>query len=250
MNWATFLIPLLLLTASCGNKPPPRDNSGISETLRPDQAPQATDRKIEMPNIAPPKAKQSLYIAHLRNDQGQSIGGARTMLLQNKPDGLYMREPRRKDVIATYKSPLHGRVHFMAESDQKPKYLWVGGDGFDPFVKELSPATSGATDERTIEIKILPICKMVILDHLGYLVPEAIVTLKPGAGNNFGQRPGSGNVGNTQRADDAGEVSFTRPAGKYILIAAAPSKTNHGRIERPFDWDGTPGKIEVRLAKP
>ena len=244
---ATVLVAALL--AACGNPPPPLDpDAGIAETLRPDEAPRAISGEFSMPTIAAPNAQSALYVVHLRNQKGQAIAGARTMLLQNRPASDYMREPVRRDVIATYKSPKHGRVHFMATADNKPKYLLITGNGFQPTLIDLKSAAPGSTDERTVRIEITPICTMIILDHRGYLVDNALVTMKPAPGSKPMRVVGSGNVGTSQRSDDAGEVKFTRPIGRYVVIA---SNSNYkGKIQTTIDWDGDPAPIEVTLKKP
>ncbi len=238
-----------LIFAACGNPAPPVDpNATIAETLRPDEAPQATKAPTKMSKIAGPDGQSSLYVVHLRNQKDLAIAGARTMLLANRPAPEYMREPRRRDVIATYKSPKHGRVHFMATADSQPKYLLITGNGFEPKLVDLKSATPGATDERTVKIEITPICTMLILDHLGYLCDNALVTMKPKPGSKPMRVIGSGNVGKTQRADDSGEVKFTRAVGTYIVTA---SNSNYkGKVEKTIEWDGNPDPIEVRLKKP
>ena len=108
----------------------------------------------------------------------------------------------------------------MVQSDSKPKYLWLGGNGFEPMVVKLEDAVGGLTFERTLEIEIMPIATFFILSKSGNYSNNALVTMKPADGNNFRKGPGSGNAGFTQRADDKGEVKFTRPPGKYIFIAS------------------------------
>ena len=72
--------------------------------------------------------------------------------------------------------------------------------------------------------------------------------MKPKPGSKPMRVIGSGNVGKTQRADDSGEVKFTRAVGTYIVTA---SNSNYkGKVEKTIEWDGNPDPIEVRLKKP
>ncbi len=240
-------LSLASLLSSCGNPPPPPMEEPIAEGIATNQAPQATKKKFPMAPLGKPAANETLYVTHLRNTKDAAIGGADAMLLTAKPTPEYMRVPRRKFVITSYRSPKHGRVHFMVQSDSKPKYLWLGGNGFEPMVVKLEDAVGGLTFERTLEIEIMPIATFFILSKSGNYSNNALVTMKPADGNNFRKGPGSGNAGFTQRADDKGEVKFTRPPGKYIFIAS--NNKGKGKVKKTIDWTGDPTPIDISLAQ-
>ncbi|MDP6850988.1 MAG: hypothetical protein QGH51_04805 [Planctomycetota bacterium] len=233
--------------SSCGNPPPPPMEEPIAEGIATDKAPKAITEKVPMAKLGKPAGNETLYVAHLRNTEGAAIAGTDAMLLTEKPTAEFMRVPRRKFVIASYRSPKHGRVHFMVQSDSKPKYLWLGGNGFEPMAVKLENAVGGLSFERTIEIEIMPIATFYILDKNGDFADNALVTMKPADGNNFRRGSGSGNAGFTQRADDMGEVKFTRPPGKYIFVAS--NNRGKGKVTKTIEWDGDPAGIDIVLAQ-
>ncbi len=235
----SILLSGLLLLGGC-TKPAPSNQDAIAPTLRPDQAPQATEAKVPMPAIADPGPAETLYVVHLEDSAGRAVAGVMTELLSAKPEGLDIRQPRVKTRIASYRSPLHGRVHFMVQSDSEPKWFWVGGKGFDPFVVELEPALGGQRYERTVKCEILPIANFVIEDVDGNLVANAIVTMKPVDDTGKGS-----NMGTTMRSDDLGEVQFSRPPGTYLFLAKKPNGTC--QLRKRIEWKGDPEPMVMRL---
>ncbi len=243
----TFLYLLLCLmatSAACSKSRPKNKAAQPAASLSENEGPRATTGRVEMTTIADPGPGQSLYVAYIRNQDNLPIARARVMILTEEPDGLYMREPRRKTVAYEYRTPLHGRFAGMIESDDKPKYLWVGGEGFQPHIYALPAATSGKRHEMTCPVTILPIAHLVFEDAQGMRVTNGIITLKPVAGT-ANARGRSDNYGTTQRCDDLGEVKFTRPKGKYTLIATKANGTC--RLTTTFDFDGTREKKHFKL---
>ena len=236
-----------LLTAPACTKQAAPVRAQPSETTKAGEAPRAVEATAPLPTLAAPAASETLYKVFIKNAAGQSLIGVKTMLLSEIPEGLYIREPRRKTVIGTYKTPAYGRVHYLVQSDSKPKYLWIGDNGVLPFITELESAAPGRTYERTVIAEISPIATLIIEDHQGMRVPNAIVTMRPEGetANKFSQRGGSANYGTTQRSDDLGEVQFTRPVGQYRIIATKENGTS--RVTRIMDWTGNPAPVTVRL---
>jgi len=247
MNKILLSAALPLLTAlatACSPSSAPRTAAEPSATLRPGAAPQASAQAPDKPPAPPaPAANETLYVAHMVDAAGKPVARVKVMILTKAPEGLEMREPRRKTVINTYVSPLHGQVFFLTEADNQPKYLWFGGSGIHPFIKELPASTPGGRFENTYRVDILPIAHLVILDHAGNRVANAIVTMKPVLGDSKLQ--GASNYGTTQRSDSAGELEFTRAKGRYLVIANKASGKN--RLEKEIDWNGDQGPIEIRL---
>jgi len=232
------------LAAACSPRQAAPQPAEPSATLRPGEAPQASAQPPEKaPQPPAPAANETLYVAHVVDAAGRPVARVKVMILTKAPEGLEMREPRRKTVINTYVSPLHGQVFFKTEADNKPKFLWFGGSGIHSFIKELPASTPGGRFENTYRVEILPIAHLVILDHAGNRVANAIVTMKPVLGESKLKVPG--NYGNTQRSDSAGEVEFTRAKGRYLIIANKANGKN--RLEQEMDWNGDPGPIEIRL---
>jgi len=241
-----FLISLLLCCTACSkggdNKPAQRESAA---SLVAGSGPQATKGKVVYPPLPTPKQDETLYVAFIRNQDNLPVARARVMVLTEEPEGLYMRQPRRKTVAYEYRTPLHGRFAAMITSDGKPKFLWVGGDGFKPHIYALPAATGGKVHKMTCPVTIVPIAKLVIQDHQGYLVANAIVTFKAVDGGNAGGRGLSDNYGNTERSDDSGQVNFTRLPGKYTLIAT--KETGRCRLTKIVDFDGSPTLMTFKL---
>lgn len=206
-------------------------------TVNPDQGPQASTRTYQVPEIAPPAGTETLYIADLRDSGGRQLGGIRCMILGQEPEPLYMREPRRKSVGHEGKTPRHGRYAAKIGSDNKPKFLWIGGPGVEPQVHPLQAAAPGQTHQKTYSIQTMPFFTMQVLDHQGFLVNGATVTLK--------SSKEASNYGMTERADDAGEIVFTRRPGKMYMIATKGNGTC--RLEQEFTWDGKTSPMQIKL---
>jgi hypothetical protein len=244
-----LLLAAAVFLSACGNQaPPPRETRTI---INLDEGPKALDQPVgKPPAIAPPTADQTLYLVHVRNAADQVIEGARVMLLTEMPEPLYMREPRKKTRVAYKYSPNYGRVEFMVQSDGKPKYLLVGGDGFLPSVMALEPATGGRTQELTVRSEILPIATVVVEDVDGNRVARPMVTMRPPTGTptKYTVRGLAPNEGMTEVGDDLGEVKFTRPSGRYWLISSK-GVNDQGTCRRYqiIDWDGSTEPIVVRL---
>lgn len=255
MNRSHRPLPFLLLAASvlaagCApSPPPPRQPEGTIINL--EEGPQAHDQPVtEAPAVAPPTADQSLYLVHVRNAAGQVIEGCRVMLLSQKPEPLYLREPRKKTRILYLYTPNYGRVEFMVQADGKPKYLLVGGDGFKPSVRELKPAIGGQTQEIEVVTEILPIAHLIIEDHLGNRVDRPMVTMRPPADapNPYHIEGLAPNEGMTEIGDDLGEVKLTRPVGRYLILASkGTAQKGACRHYEILDWDGRPDPIVIRL---
>lgn len=237
-----LLSPAACLLAACSpqSAPPPPQTSATTVA---GAAPQAVEGPVEAPPPLPqPAPEQTIYVVWVKDEQGRPVVGARTMLLTEAPDALYMREPIRQTVVSTYKTPRHGRVHHIfpregGQPDGKPKYLWIGSAGFDPFVVELEPAVGGKTYERTVTVKILPVATLVIKDHEGNRVREAIVTIK--------KHSAESNVGNTYRSNDFGELQVSKVPGTYHFQASRPDGSC--LLTQNWEWNGDPAPVEIRL---
>ncbi|HEX9793547.1 MAG TPA: hypothetical protein VGC54_06145 [Planctomycetota bacterium] len=234
---ACVLVGLVLLPA-CGQKSSGKKGPQVSETLAAGSGPQATTKAIQaappLPAVPPDK---TMYVFFVRDSAGNPVGGVDVRVLTEVPEPLFMREPRRKTVIGTYPTPLHGRVHFQVEGDGTNKVLWVGGKGITPFTQTLPAASPGLKHEETVTVKITPIANFLILDHQGLRVNDAIVSMAPPTATS--------NAGYTERSGDAGFAKFTREPGLYKLIATKGNGTC--RFTQDFQWDGNPETIELRL---
>lgn len=244
MRVPVLLLAATVLLAACGRKaPPPR--APLAETLPPGEAPQAVEGPVQMDAPPEPKPGESLYVVHLRDDQGRPVAGVRTMMLIQEPEGLYILEPRRKQVVAEFKTPKNGRVIFLVQSDGKPKTLWVGGRGFQPFTKAVPAATSQSRFETTVTVEILPILTAIIEDFQGNRVSDAIVTMRPVPGDAPLDARMAEVYKRAQRSDDLGEVKITRRPGRYNFIATKGNGTC--RLTLALDWDGDPAPRTFRL---
>ncbi|TAH39339.1 MAG: hypothetical protein EYC70_00710 [Planctomycetota bacterium] len=233
-----FALPLVLgLLAACD------DGGGVrrskpAETLKPGAAAQGIEGPVEAPpELGAAAANQTLYVCWIKDGQGRPVARARTMLLRAVPDPLYMREPTVKERMSIYVTPKHGRVHHACEADGQVKYMWIAGDGIEPFLTELEPASGGRTFERTITVNILPVATLVVKDFEGKLVPEALLTIRKDASEPT--------IGNTWNADDSGQLKYTREPGTYILEASKPNGTCYKKIT--WEWNGDPAPIEIQL---
>mgnify|MGYP004375019035 CR=1 FL=1 len=166
------------------------------------------------------------------------------MLLQQKPEPLFMREPRMKDRIAWLRSGPHGRVHFGVQSDNLAKWFLITSDGFDRSIRKMNVATSQMTQEITLTLENIPVATFLIIGSDDGQVGHAVVTMKP---VEKGIGTGS-NVGFTERADDAGEAVFTRRVGRYII--EANDEKGKGKVRRELDWQGDSAVIEIKINAP
>lgn len=239
----TRALLLLALLAACD----PGTTTGrtpTSTTTKAGEGPVVSEGTVKPPPpLEPPGAGETLYVCWIKDAQDRPVMGVVTMLLTEVPEGAYMREPVRATVISTYKTPDHGRVHHLyppqgQTSDGKPKYLWIGRNGVEPFVTELGPAVGGKTDERTIRVTLIPTATLVVLDPKGNLVADALVTIKKNASD--------ASVGNTYRTNGAGELQVTMPPGTYILDAA-DENGRHRYIDRAWQWTGDPAPVRIQL---
>lgn len=243
------LLLLGALLASCGPSPPPPPPPAPAGTIvKLSEGPTAVENPTTVaPQIAPPQANQTLYLVHVQDAQGRAIKGARVMLLTEMPEPLYLREPRKKTRIRYVYTPDYGRAEFMVQSDGLPKYLLVGGDGFKPDAQQVDPSTGGHTQELRVVTEILPIANFVIKDHTGDRVADALVTMRPlpGESNKYAIRGLKPNEGMTERGDDFGIVTFTRPLGSYELMSMKGDGTC--RKYEIFAWDGRKAEIVIQL---
>lgn len=211
----------------------------------------AVEKPVEARKFAPPDPDQTLYLFYLRDAQDRPVKGVLCSLLQQAPDGQEIRQPRRKTVVGEAISGLDGIGPVMSEADGKRKFAWVGGEGvYPPSVYPVEAATGGNTVKVTLRVPIEPIATLVFLSPEGELVPNAIVTFKPvggsGSNENIGNRPSqSDNYGATKRSDDSGECKFTRPVGRYMLIAN--DEDGHHRIYKIIDWKGDTAPMQIQL---
>jgi len=238
----TGLATLLLFPAACTTKKVERHKP--AETLRPGSGPSATTRSVTKPTPPAVAANEAMYIIDIQDQNNRPIARARLMVLTMKPEDLYMRTPRRKTVAWEYRTPLHGRGMAKLEADGLPKFLWVGGEGFDPFIVDIPPSTSSLDFRKVVTVEIKPILHLIIEDADGLRVANGLVVVKP---KNEGPaaRRSSGNIGATRRTDDLGEVKFTRNPGEYILIAT--KENGSCRLTRDFTFDGSAASTTIRL---
>jgi len=221
---------------------------------------------IPPPTLQPPSANEVLYVAHVVDSAtGRPIGGAFCYLVRNIPEPLYLRSPKRADVVHQYRTPLHGQnsVKLNSETadkngklimDGKMKWWLVSGKGFTPKLVEAGLANAGSTQEVTIRTSISPVASFRVFGPNGDLADNAICTMAPDANQpeltgKMGARGStSGNVGMTERADDSGDVWFNRPAGRYRLSFSASS--GKYRYYDIFEWDGVKTSKPIRIDLP
>lgn len=250
MKIRTSLLLLLCLTLvlpACGGSKTTRKKSA-PDTVG--TTPSAQSQPIQARTFADPGANETLYLAHIRDPQDKPVAGVMVALLVQKPEGLDMRQPRRKTVAYESVSGRDGIAALKIDSDNKDKYVWVGGEGIRPAIFKVQAATGGARINTRCSVKIIPIAHMIFTDAEGMRVNDAIVTFKPigGASNDVeSTRPSqSDNYGTTRRANGLGEVKYTAEAGKYGLIATKSNGTC--RLYKVVNWNGDTSKpLEFQL---
>ncbi|NQU47039.1 MAG: hypothetical protein HQ519_00185 [Planctomycetes bacterium] len=251
MKLRTFSLLLLSLTVAlpaCGGKTITK--KAKTEVI---QGVGAETTPVAARIFADPGPTETLYLAHLRDSQDRPISGALVAVLVQRPEGMEMRQPRRKTVASENISGRDGIAYFLVESDGKEKYFWVGGDGVAPTVFKTSAAIPGKRVNTKCVVEVVPIAHLIISDNEGMRVNDAIVTFKPiGASAasddaQKGNRPSqSDNYGNTRRSDGLGEVKYTVKPGKYGLIATKDNGTC--RLYKVVNWDGDMSKpLEFKL---
>lgn len=234
---------LLLLPASCTTRKKVERHKS-AETLRPDSGPAATTRKVTKPTPPSVGSNESMYVVDIQNQQNRPIARAKVMILTQRPEEAYMATPRQKTIAWNYRTPLHGRAMAKLEADGLPKFLWVGGEGFDAFLVDIPNASPSLDFRKIITVEIKTIVHLVVEDAQGMRVANGLITLKP---NREGPAPrrSSGNLRTTRRTDDLGEVKFTRNPGEYTLIA---SKENGScRLTQVFHVREGGGVTTIRL---
>ncbi|MDA0667019.1 MAG: hypothetical protein O3A95_03015 [Planctomycetota bacterium] len=246
-----ILCGALLVLPACGGKTK-QPTEVISKTVS-GSGPQVSANAPPPPNPPIPAADQTVFVAHIVDSvSGNPIGGVNTYLMREIPEPLYMRSPRRKTVVAEYRTPMHGQSALTADADGTMKWWLISGPGFDPFVTEAGNAVGGQTQEMTIRATIVPVCNFIVRLPNGDRADNAVCTMavnqdQPVLEGKMSE-PGSssGNVGNTERADDFGKVAFNRAPGSYRLsFNASSGKYRHYQI---FEWDGTQDKaVEIQL---
>lgn len=207
-------------------------------------APRAAEGPGPLLALEPPGTGQSLYVVHFQDSAGKPLSGVKGMLLQRKPEPLFMREPRMRDRIAWMRSGPHGRVHFGVESDNLEKWFLITSDGFDRSIRKMNLATSKMQQEITLTLEKIPVATFLILGSDDGQVGHAVVTMKP---VDMGIGTGS-NVGFTERSDDSGEAVFTRRPGRYII--EANDEKGKGKVRIELDWKGNPEVMEIKINAP
>lgn len=240
-----ILISLLLVLPACGGKKVTR--KAPPATLA---GPSAESKPIPERVFADPTATQTLYLAYIRDSQDRPVSGVNVQLLVQKPEGLDMRQPRRKTVAYGAVSGRDGIASMLIDSDGKEKYVWVGGDGVRPSVFKVQAATGGSRIKTRCVVKVIPVAHLIFTDADGMRVNNGIITFKPigsGSSDVESSRPSqSDNYGPTRRANGLGEVKYTAEPGKYGLIATKENGTC--RLYDIVNWDGDMSKpLEFQL---
>ncbi|MCP4093046.1 MAG: hypothetical protein GY747_06310 [Planctomycetes bacterium] len=262
------LIPLLacilLALPACSGKTK-TSKPKLASTVSGGGAEVAT-KVIPPPTLQAPTANETLYVAHVVDSAtGRPIGGAFCYLVRNIPEPLYLRSPKRADVVYSNRTPLHGQNSVKLNDatadkngvkimDGKMKWWLVSGKGFTPKLVEAGPAIAGSKQEVTIRTSISPVATFRVFGPNGDLADNAICTMAPDlnqpeiTGKMGARGSSSGNVGMTERADDSGDVWFNRPAGRYRLsFSASNGKYRHYQI---FQWDGVRSPKPTRVDLP
>lgn len=267
MRFRTALILLCCLlvalpACSGGSKKKKKTVATVSSA-----GPSVTAGKIpKPPALVPPKANEVQYVAHIVDKAtGNPIGGCFVTLLRNIPEPDYMRVPKRADVITSERTPMHGQVAGMIHDasqdrsgkplmDGKMKYWLLSGRGFLPKIVEAGNAVAGQKHEVTIRADITPVIEFRVILPNGDLAPNCIGTMAPDEaqpdldGKMADRGNSSGNVGMTERGDDAGVVWFNRKKGRYRLsFSAETGKYRHYEI---FEFDGKSTSSPIRIQLP
>lgn len=235
-------IALLLCAAflaACGGGSSSRKVEQTKTVVSSTGGPNVVSGPVEAePVIAPPPANQTLYKVRVHERKsGNPIANARVMLMREQPEPLYMREPRRRDVVYESKTRATGLFYVMAEADGAMKYALVNGQGFMPTLVEAGAANGGQTQEIRIDVDIVPTFKCTIRNPAGERAANALCTMKPDVEVNS-DRPGlKANYGWSERADDLGVVTFNREPGVYRLEFS--DENGKHRWYEKFTWSGT-----------
>jgi hypothetical protein len=228
-----LLLALLVVLPACGGHKNPYKKAEDDRVVL--GGPTAEQKPVEQRTFADPTASQTLYLAYLRDANNKPVSGVDVQLLVQRPEGMDMRQPRRKTVAYGAVSGLDGIAAMMVDSDNKPKFIWAGGLGVNPVIFAANPAVGGARIELTCQVQVVPIAHLIIEDASGMRVPKGIITFKP-IGNEANTRGLSDNYGTTGRTNGFGEVKFTRPKGRYGLIAT--KEKGSCRLYQIVDWNG------------
>lgn len=236
-------LPALLLCAAflaaCGGGSSTRKVEQTSTVISSTGGPNVVSGSVEPdPKFEPPAANQTLYKVRVHERKsGSPIANARVILMREQPEPLYMREPRRKDVVYESRTRGNGLFYVMAEADGAMKYALVNGQGFIPTLVEAGASTGGATQEIRIDVDIVPSFKCIIRNPLGERAANALCTMKPDV-EVASDRPGlKANYGWSERADDLGQVTFNREPGVYRLEFS--DEDGKHRWYEKFTWNGT-----------
>ncbi|MHC4381056.1 MAG: hypothetical protein ACYSU1_08195 [Planctomycetota bacterium] len=245
-----LLIGALLALPACSGGSKKKGNE-LSATVG-GSGPQVSDSAPPPPTPEPPAANQTLYVANIVDAaSGNPIGGAFCSLMRTEPDPEFMRVPARRDVISQQYTPLHGQFAARADADNTQKWILVSGRGFDPFLTDAGVAAPGQTHTLTIKAKIIPVCEFIVLQPNGDRADNAVVTMaptldQPALEGKMASRGTSGNIGTTERADDAGKATFNRTPGSYRLTFS--DRKGRYRKYEIFEWSGTQDKpVKVQL---
>lgn len=189
-----------------------------------------------------PEPNQTLYKLYLRDAQNRPVKGVMCSIVSTEPTPLEVREPRRKTVVKEVYSQSDGIAAALVDNAQG-QALWavIRGEGvYPPASYTLEPAVGGRTVTMTLRVQIEPIAEIVINNPNGLRCPDAIVTFKPFNSSTpsvESSRPQqSDNYGNTLRTNGMGVVKYTRPPGKYKLIAT--DETGRHRLYATVNWNG------------
>ena len=263
-NLIFLLACSLLVLPSCGSKPK-KSKPKLAATVS-GAGPEVAAKVIPPPVLQPPAADEVLYVSHVKDKAtGRPIGGAFCYLLRTIPTPDYLRNPRRAHVLFSSRTPLHGQNYTKLTAatqdkdgkkimDGKMKWWLVSGRGFTPKIVEAGPAVAGSTQEVTISVSISPVIEFRVFTPQGELADNALCTMAPDVsapqleGKMANRGNSSGNVGMTERADDAGEVFFNRSKGRYRLTFS--DSKNRYRYYQIFEFDGVTTTKPIRIDLP
>ena len=263
-NLIIVLACAMLVLPACSGKSK-KKKSTLATTVS-GAGPEVAAKVIPPPALQPPTADEALYVSHIVDKAtGRPIGGAFCYLVRNIPDPLYLRSPKRSDVVFSSRTPLHGQNYTKLNAatadkngvkllDGKMKWWLVSGRGFTPKIVEAGPAVAGSTQEVTISVSISPVIEFRVFTPKGDLANNAICTMAPDVNQPDLERKkasrgnSSGNVGMTERADDSGEVYFNRSKGRYRL--SFNDEKGRYRYYEIFEYDGVTTTKPIKIHLP